>query len=110
MGRHRILGTHRSLPAVPAPTYPPAPTYVPTGPLTEFGDGVYEVGTSDGQVAPGKYKAANPDHYGYYALLKHNDGDLGDIINSDISQGPMQLTVPKTAGYVKVSGCTFTKV
>jgi hypothetical protein len=90
-----------SLPAVPAPTY------APTGPLSTFSEGTYEVGTGDGQVAPGKYKSPGP---GSYVLLKNNDGQLGDIIDIQISDGQLLLTVPKTAGYVEVRRCTFTKI
>ena len=97
-----------SLPAVPAPTYASAPTYVPdaeaSGPLTTFSDGTYAVGTGDGQVAPGKYKSPGP---GYYALLKDTSND---IIANKFSEGQLLLTVPKTAAYVEVTGCTFTKV
>ena len=79
----------------------------PTGPLTMFSDGTYEVGTGDGQVAPGKYKSPGP---GYYARLKSNDGEVADIIKNDFSQGQMLMTVQKTDKYVTVTGCTFTKV
>jgi PASTA domain/Protein of unknown function (DUF732) len=60
-----------------APAAPAAPQ-----PLTEVTPGTYEVGTGDGQVAPGKYKSSGPDGgvVCYYARLKSNDGSNGDII------------------------------
>lgn len=90
------------------PTVPDPYTQAqPTGPLTTFGEGTYEVGTGDGQVAPGKYKSPGP---GYYARLKSDDGELGSIIDNQLSEGQLLLTVKKTDKYIEVSRCTFTKV
>jgi len=98
----------RDNPPVPDPATAQAQ---PTGPLTTFSDGTYEVGTGDGQVAPGKYKSTPAaDRPGYYARLKNNDGAMDDIIDNELSEGQMLLTVKKTDGYVEVSGTTFTKM
>jgi hypothetical protein len=95
----------------PAPAAAAAAPAGPSGPLTSFDDGTYEVGTGEGQVAPGKYTSPGPEGGGvcYSGRLKHNDGELGDIIDNDISQGQAILVVKPSDGYVKVSGCTFTK-
>ena len=51
---------------------------VPAGPLTTFSDGIYEIGAGDGQIPPGKYRAAPaPSGFGYIHLKKAN-GDYGD--------------------------------
>lgn len=81
----------------------PAPDPAPTGPLTTFGDGVWEVGVD---VAPGKYKTAGTDSYGcYYARLQNNDGTVADIISNGFGQGPVTVTVKPTDGYFETSGC-----
>ena len=90
----------------------PPPTSAPVAqPLTTVSPGTYEVGTGDGQVAPGKYKSTGPDSGGacYYARLKNNDGGTGDIIANNLSQGPSIMNVKASDGYVQVAGCTFTK-
>jgi hypothetical protein len=91
----------------PAPT--PDPVAAPTGPLTTFGDGVWEVGVD---IAPGKYKTTGTDSYGcYYARLQHNDGTVEDIISNGFGQGPVTVTVKPTDGYFETSGCVdWTKV
>jgi hypothetical protein len=78
------------------------------GPLTTFSEGTYEVGTGDGQIAPGKYKSAGGGMC-YWSRLKHNDGALGDIIANNLSEGQMILNVAKSDGYVEIRGCTFTR-
>jgi hypothetical protein len=85
--------------------YQDTPQATASGPLTTFGEGTYEVGTGDGQVAPGKYKSPGP---GYWARLRSSNGS--DIIANDLKDGPMVLTVLKTDKYVEISRCTFTKV
>lgn len=94
--------------AAPAPTEN-TPALSSSGPLTTFSDGTYEVGTGEGQVAPGKYKSPGSGGTCYWARLKHNDGALGDIIANNIGEGQMILNVGKSDGYVEVRGCTFTK-
>jgi hypothetical protein len=85
---------------VPAPTPGPAAA---TGPLTTFGDGVWEVGVD---IAAGKYKTAGTDSYGcYYARLQHNDGSISDIISNGFGQGPVTVTVKDSDGYFETSGC-----
>lgn len=87
---------------VPAPT--PEPTAAaPAGPLTTFGDGVWEVGVD---IAAGKYKTTGTDSYGcYYARLQHNDGSISDIIGNGFGQGPVTVTIKDTDGYFETSGC-----
>lgn len=80
----------------------------PSGPLTSFSDGTYEVGTGDGQVAPGKYRSPGGSTC-YWARLKDGDGDLGDIIANNLGEGQALLTVKATDGLVEVRGCTLTK-
>ena len=43
----------------------------------------------------------------YYARLRNNDGDAGDIIAEELSHGQIIMTVRASDGYVTVSGCTF---
>lgn len=117
-----IAGTNTSAPrTATSPTAASAAPAVPaakqeaedapaaaSGPLTSFDDGTYEVGTGNGQVAPGKYRSAGSSMC-YYARLKNNDGELGDIIDNNLGSGQKLLNVKKTDGYVEVRGCTFTK-
>ncbi|WP_116048645.1 hypothetical protein [Amycolatopsis palatopharyngis] len=78
---------------------PPEP--VQTGPLTEFSDGVYEVGTD---IEAGKYKTqgASDGIPCYWARL---NADSQDIIDNSLSAGPMVLT----AHDGEVQGCDWTK-
>jgi hypothetical protein len=71
--------------------------------------GTYEVGTGNGQIAPGKYFSPAPSGglTCYYARLRNNDGEAGDIIAQELSHGQITMTVRASDGYVKVSGCTF---
>jgi hypothetical protein len=95
------------------PSYTPTAEPAQSGPLTEFSDGTYEVGNGDGQVPPGKYKSPGPGVTSggmcYSARLKTGDGAVGDIIDNNIDRGPSILNVGKSDGFVKVTGCTFTK-
>ena len=79
------------------------------GPVMTVGPGTYEVGTGNGQIAPGKYFAPAPSSGStcYYARLRNNDGDAGDIIAEELSQGNIIMTVRASDEYVTVSGCTF---
>jgi len=112
--------TSPSTPATtPAATTPPtvASTSAATaatspsmvGPVMTVGPGTYAVGTGNGQVAPGKYFSPAPSSGStcYYARLRNNDGDAGDIIAEELSQGNVIMTVRASDGYVTVSGCTF---
>ena len=96
----------------PAAAPAPAPAAAPAsgGPLTEVSEGTYEVGTGDGQVAPGKYKSPGPSGSGgscYWARLRSDD--TTDIIANDLKEGPTVMTVKAADKDVEVRGCTFTK-
>jgi hypothetical protein len=69
----------------------------------------YEVGTGNGQIAPGKYFAAAPTSGPpcYYARLRNNDGEAADIVAEEMSHNQIIMTVRASDGYVKVSDCTF---
>lgn len=105
-------------PATTGPASPPEtqtwvvkPSAAPAeaGPKTTFEDGTYEVGTGGGQVAPGQYTSPGSE-FCYWARLKHNDGQSGDILDNNAGKGQQILNVKATDGYVTVSGgCTFTK-
>lgn len=99
-------------PSTAAAAADPAPP-VAAALSTSFDAGTYEVGTGNGQIPPGKYKSPGPDGsisgMCYYARLRSNDGSVNDIIANDISQGPSVLTVKASDGYIKISGCAFTK-
>jgi hypothetical protein len=88
---------------------PPAPAPSPAEPATGIGDGVWEVGVD---VAPGKYKTTGTNSFScYYARLKSNDGSLGDIIDNNLSEGPMTVTIKGSDGYFESTGCNdWTKV
>ena len=93
----------------PAPAAPavaePAPAEAPAGPLTTFGAGTWEVGVD---IQPGRYKTTGPDESGlgcYYSRLETGDGSLGDIIDNNISQGPVTVTIQDTDGLFETSGC-----
>ncbi len=95
-----------TVPAPPPVQADPPAAAAPSGPLTTFGDGVWEVGVD---VAAGKYKTAGPGSDGigmcYHARLKNNDGSLGDIIDNNISQGPVTVTIKPGDGYFETNGC-----
>jgi hypothetical protein len=91
-------------PEVVTVTVTAAPPPAGAGPLTEFGDGVWEVGVD---IAPGKYKTAGTDGYGcYYARLHANDGTVEDILSNGFGQGPVTVTVRPDDGYFETSGCS----
>jgi ABC-type transport system substrate-binding protein len=96
--------TTASTSAATTATSPPV-----VGPLTTVGPGTYEVGTGNGQIAPGKYfaPALSSGPPCYYARLRNNDGETADIIAEELSHGQIIMTVRASDGYVKVSGCTF---
>lgn len=79
------------------------PTLPPTGPLTTFGDGVWEVGVD---IAPGKYKTSGPDGSNcYYSRLQENNGTLRDILDNGNSDGPVTITIKDSDGYFESRGC-----
>lgn len=97
-----------STPGTPSGVDPNESDATPSGPLTEFSDGTYEVGTGDGQVAPGRYKSAGSSMC-YWARLKKGNGEVGDISANNVGSGQMILNVSPSDGFVEVRGCTFTK-
>lgn len=96
-------------PTFTAPSYtPPAPT----GPLTAVPSGTYEVGSGDGQVAPGKYVAAPGSSSCYYARLRDLNGSFRSIIdnNGEYNGGQVILSVQSSDKALEVSGdCVFRK-
>ena len=109
--------THTETVYAPAPTLDQAPAPLPdepqaaAGPLTEFGDGTWEIGVD---IVPGKYKSAGPDNGGVCFAQTEKEGNdaLGDIAKQDVSQGPMTFTIPaKGVKIFKTNGCqTWKKV
>jgi hypothetical protein len=83
----------------------PGATVAP-GPLTVFSDGIYEVGTKPGQIAPGKYKSANAGGDGSVFVKKAN-GDYGDYATG---KGQLIVMITKADTEVEVRGTTFTKM
>jgi hypothetical protein len=83
----------------------PGATVAP-GPLTVFSDGIYEVGTKPGQIAPGKYKSANTGGDGAIFLKKAN----GDYSDAASGKGQLIITIKKTDVQAEVMGTTFTKM
>lgn len=66
-------------------------------------DGTYLVGTD---MDPGSYKSTGSSGC-YWARMKDDAGK--NIIANDYAKGPTRFTAKK-GEYVKISGCTFTKV
>jgi hypothetical protein len=93
-------------PAEPAAAQPPAPP-APAGPLTQFGDGKYLVGTD---VAAGSYKSngPRPGGLGHCYWARHKDDTGSNIIANDLTEGPTRLTA-KAGEYLEITGCDFTK-
>lgn len=91
----------RDNPAVPDPYTAQAP-----GPLTVFSDGIYDVGTGPGEIAPGKYKSANTGGDGAIFLKKAN----GDYSDAASGKGQLIITIKKTDAQAEVMGTTFTKM
>lgn len=75
----------------------------PVGPLTTFTDGTYEVGTGDGQVPPGRYRASGSGCY--WARLRSSDER--DAITNHFGDGQTFVTVRASDAYLKVGGCTY---
>jgi hypothetical protein len=76
----------------------------PPGPLTTVSDGTYLVGTD---MAAGSYKSPGSSDGCYWARLKDDGGQ--NIIANDFTTGQTRFTAKK-GEFVKVSGCTFTKI
>lgn len=116
-----VEATTTAVPTTLAPTTAAATTAPTTaaatkaaGPLTSFKDGTYEIGTTAGMVAPGKYKATVPnDSWNcYWERLRGLSGQFSDIIaNGNADPGtPVIVTIaPSDKGFTS-NGCgTWTK-
>lgn len=82
----------------------------PSTPASSFSDGTYEVGNEAGQIRPGTYRTSGGSSRGtcYFARLTSITGD--DIIDNDLSSGPMILSVQSSDGAVRLrGGCTWTR-
>jgi hypothetical protein len=89
--------------AAPAQANPGVPT---------FTDGVYEVGTGDGQIPPGTYKTdgRSSQRSCHWSRNKDASGELGSIISNSLKSGPQIMQVKPTDKYVEFSlGCTWIK-
>lgn len=85
-----------------------------SGPLTEFGDGNWEIGVD---IAPGKYKSAGPalDYEGaacFAQTTKEGNGEIGDIAKQEVVNGPITFIIPaKGVKFFESTGCqTWKKV
>lgn len=69
----------------------------PVGPLTSFGDGIWQVGTLPSQIKPGTYKATVPDDsWGcYWERAKGTSGEFQDIIANGLGErgAPVIVTI-----------------
>ena len=86
----------------------PSPAYSrPSGPVTNIGDGTFEVGTGAGQVPPGTYHTSGPSGDNFMGCYWEREKDTtGDsIINNDISKGPTTVTIKSSDGAFKTTGC-----
>jgi hypothetical protein len=92
-----------------APTSPPPPTVQPTGPLSQFRDGSYEIGTAAGQIPPGKYKTIVPSDSRncYWERQKGLSGTLDDITaNDNLKPGsPVIVQITTADKGFKTFGC-----
>lgn len=94
------------------------------GPMSDFGNGTYVVGTdilpgsyetagsaADGFfiILPGSYRMAGPTagaiNICYWARLKDTSGDFGTIIADNVSPGPTTVTISPSDGAFQTSGC-----
>lgn len=86
----------------------PSPAYSrPTGPVTNIGDGTFEVGTGAGQVPPGTYHTSGPSGAMgcYWEREKNTNGDFDSILANDYSKGPTTVTIKSSDGAFKTTGC-----
>ncbi len=72
----------------------------PSGPLTTFGDGKWEIGVD---IAEGKYKTTGPASGSI--CYADTENDAGKIGQQEVAQGPVTMTIKKSDGYFKTSGC-----
>ena len=89
----------------------PAAAPKPSGPLTQFGDGTYEVGVD---VVAGRYKTPGSGGQGiwescYWERAKSDSGDFGSIISNDNLEGPGSVTLKKGEFFKTNGGCNWTK-
>lgn len=74
--------------------------------ITGYGSGDYEVGKSEGEIAPGKYKTTGPDGMFKFSMWTvYSDVDRQHMIAfGSVGDGPGIMTVPKNAKLVSFSG------
>jgi hypothetical protein len=92
-------GTLSSNHAASVPQVPVAPV-VPV--VAGIGDGTFRVGSD---IAPGTYRAANPDGFCYWARLSGTGGTLREIIANDNTTGPAVVTIAATDAAFESTGC-----
>jgi len=95
-----IYGTLSSNHAGSVPQAPVAPVGAPV--VAGIGDGTFQVGAD---IAPGTYRAANPDGFCYWARLSGTGGTLREIIANDNTTGPAVVTIAATDAAFESSGC-----
>jgi hypothetical protein len=90
---------------VTVPRYPTSSTAPTANPAAgTYPAGTYQVGV---EMAPGTYATTGSSHC-YWARLRGNSGEFGDIIANDNVQGQGSFSVRSTDGYVELSGtCTW---
>lgn len=94
-----IYGTVSSNHAVSVPQAPAAPA---APKVAGIGDGTFRVGVD---IAPGTYRAANPDGSCYWARLSGMGGTLNEIIANDNTTGPAVVTIATTDAAFQSAGC-----
>lgn len=68
------------------------------------GDGTFLV---PGDIRPGTYRSGKPESGNcYWARLKSAEDEMGSIIANSNSSGPSVVTIKKTDGAFKSSGCS----
>lgn len=81
----------------PAPQTSAPKSTAPAGPLTSFGDGIWQVGTLPSQIKPGTYRATVPDDsWGcYWERAKGTSGEFQDIIANGLGErgAPVIVTI-----------------
>lgn len=103
----------RVSPVQPAPSFS-STTSVPAvsvlvGPLSEFGNGAYEVGAD---IKPGKYKTTGPDGSSYmsscyWTRAKDSSGTFDATIAIGTVQGPGIVNINKGEIFQTQGGCTW---
>lgn len=97
---YRVSASH-----TPAPR-PDTTVAIPAG-TTAFDQGTYVVGRD---IEPGSYRTAGPRpgdsiQFCYWKRLKNASGDASSLIAFDVAKGPSTVTISKTDGAFKTSGC-----